>query len=101
MVVVGCSLLLLPQIASAETLSVKGASANFRDKPTEGAKIKFSADKFYPVEVIEKKNGWLKVKDFEGDEAWVAERLMTKQPSVVISADKANVRESPNTSSDV
>ncbi|NUP10128.1 MAG: SH3 domain-containing protein [Polyangiaceae bacterium] len=102
LVVVGFSFLLLPQVASAaEVLSVKGTSANFREKPTEGAKIKFSADRFYPVEVVQKKAGWVKVKDFEGDEAWVAERLLTKQPSVVISADKANIREEANTSSDV
>jgi len=101
MVVVGLPLLLLPQIASAQILSVKGTSANFRDKPSEAAKVKFSADRFYPVEVVEKKAGWVKVKDFEGDEAWVAERLLAKQPSVVISADKANIRERPNTTSDV
>lgn len=99
--VVGLPFLLLPTIASAEMLSVKGTSANFRDKPQESAKIKFSADRFYPVEVIEKKNGWAKVKDFEGDEAWVAERLLAKQATVVISADRANIRERPSTSSDV
>lgn len=101
MVVVGLSLLLLPQVASAEILSVKGASANFRAKPGAAGKIKFSADRFYPVEVLETKNGWSKIKDFEGDEAWVASRLLAKQPSIVISADKANIREAPGTSSDV
>lgn len=101
MVVVGVSFLLLPHVASAEMLSVKGASANFREKPSETAKLKFSADQFYPVEVLETKNGWAKIRDFEGEEAWVAERLLTKQPSVVISAEKANVRSAPNTSSPV
>ena len=101
MVLVGLSMLVIPQIASAEILSVKGASANFRDKPSTGGKIKFSADRYYPVEILETQNGWAKVKDFEGDEAWVAERLLAKQPSIVISADKANVREGPSTSTDV
>lgn len=101
MVVVGLPFLLLPSLASAEILSVKGTSANFREKPTETAKIKFSADKFYPVEIIDKKNGWAHVRDFEGEEAYVAERLLAKQASVVISSDKANIREAPNTASDV
>ncbi|MBK6513117.1 MAG: SH3 domain-containing protein [Polyangiaceae bacterium] len=101
MVVVGVSFLLLPHVASAEILSVKGASANFREKPSETAKLKFSADQFYPVEVLETKNGWAKIRDFEGEEAWVAERLLAKQPSVVISADKANIRSAPNTTSPV
>jgi SH3-like domain-containing protein len=98
---VGLPLILLPEVASAEILSVKGTSANFREKPHEAAKIKFSADKFYPVEVVERKAGWAKVKDFEGDEAWVAERMLQKQPSVVVAVDRANIRESAETASDV
>ncbi|MBL8740138.1 MAG: SH3 domain-containing protein [Myxococcales bacterium] len=98
---VGLPLILLPEVASAEILSVKGTSANFRERPHEAAKIKFSADKFYPVEVLERKAGWAKVKDFEGDEAWVAERMLQKQPSVVIAVDRANIRESAETASDV
>jgi SH3-like domain-containing protein len=97
----GLPLILLPEVASAEILSVKGQSANFRERPHEAAKIKFSADKFYPVEVVERKAGWAKVKDFEGDEAWVAERMLVKQPSVVIAVDRANIRESAETASDV
>jgi SH3-like domain-containing protein len=86
---------------AAEILSVKTASANFRENPHEAAKIKFSADKFFPVEVIEKKKGWVKVKDFEGDTAWVADKLLGKQATIVVSSDKANIRESASTSSDV
>lgn len=98
---VGLPLILLPEVASAEILSVKGTSANFRERPHEAAKIKFSADKFYPVEVVERKAGWAKVKDFEGDEAWVAERMLQKMPSVVVAVDRANIREAAETSSDV
>jgi SH3-like domain-containing protein len=95
-------LLLAPSFAdAAEILSVKTASANFRENPHEAAKIKFSADKFFPVEVVEKKKGWIKVKDFEGDVAWVADKVLGKQATVVVSSDKANIRENATTSSDV
>ncbi len=94
-------IVLLPQVASAETLSVKLNSANFRERPHEAAKVKFTADKFYPVEVVEKKAGWVKVKDFEGDEAWVTEKALAKVSTVVINVDKANIREAANTTSDV
>lgn len=95
-------LFLAPSFAdAAEILSVKTASANFRENPHEAAKIKYSADKFFPVEVVEKKKGWLKVKDFEGDIAWVTEKVLGKQATVVVSSDKANIRESASTSSDV
>ncbi|NUO50567.1 MAG: SH3 domain-containing protein [Polyangiaceae bacterium] len=86
---------------AAEILSVKTSSANFRENPHEAAKIKFSADKFFPVEVVEKKKGWVKVKDFEGDTAWVADKVLGKQATIVISSDKANIRESASTTSDV
>lgn len=86
---------------AAEILSVKTASANFRENPHEAAKIKFSADKFFPVEVVERKKGWVKIKDFEGDTAWVADKVLGKQATIVISSDKANIRESASTSSDV
>jgi SH3-like domain-containing protein len=92
----------LPASASAaEILSVKNESANFRDGPGDKHPILYSADKFYPVEVVEKKDGWAKVKDFEGDVAWVAERLLTKQETVVVEGDKVNVREKPNTTSEI
>ncbi len=97
----GLPLILVPEVASAEILSVKATSANFREKPNEAAKIKFSADKFYPVEVIERKSGWAKVKDFEGDEAWVAERMLAKQSTIVVAVDRANIREKPQTNADV
>ncbi len=97
----GLPLLLTASSASAETLSVKLASANFRARPHEAAELKFSADKFFPVDVVEKKNGWAKVRDFEGDEAWVLERALGNTQSVVVSAEKANIREAANTTSDV
>ena len=97
----GLPILFFAQLASAELLSVKTATANFRELPHEASKIKFTADKFYPVEVVEKKAGWVKVKDFEGDTAWVAQKVLAKQATVVISMDRATVREAANTKSDV
>ncbi len=97
----GLPVVLAAGSASAETLSVKVASANFRARPHEAAELKFSADKFFPVDVIEKKSGWVKVKDFEGDEAWVLEKMLGTTPSVVVATEKANIREAASTTSDV
>lgn len=99
--ILGLPMLLAAGSASAETLSVKVASANFRARPHETAELKFSADKFFPVDVLEKKNGWVKVKDFEGDEAWVLEKMLGATPSVVVSTANANIREGGSTASDV
>ena len=101
-IILALPLLLVPAVANAgEIMSVKTSSANFRENPHEAAKIKFSADKFFPVEAIEKKKGWVKIKDFEGDTAWVAEKVLGKQATVVVTGDKANIREEASTSSDV
>jgi len=99
--VLALPLLLIPGLASAEILSVKSPSASFRDAPHQASKVKFTADQFYPVEVVERKAGWTKVKDFEGDTAWVADKLLGKQGTIVVTADRANVRAKPSTSGEV
>jgi len=93
---------LVPSVATAEMLSVKDASAKFVSNPmAKDKRVVFTADKFYPVEVLERKNGWVKVKDFEGDTAWVASTSLGKQSTVVIDTPSANIREKPATSADV
>jgi SH3-like domain-containing protein len=87
--------------AQAEILSVKATTANFRESPSEKATVKYTADKFYPVEVLEKQAGWMKVKDFEGDVAWVSSKALDSQPSVVIHVERANMRTNPSTSAPV
>lgn len=93
-------LFLLPLFAAgaaqAEILSVKTATANFREAPNEKATVKYTADKFYPVEVLEKQAGWMKVKDFEGDVAWVSAKALESQASVVIQVERANMRTNPS-----
>jgi SH3-like domain-containing protein len=83
-------------VAQAEILSVKTASANFREAPNDKATVKYTADKFYPVEVLEKQAGWMKVKDFEGDVAWVSSKALESQASVVIQVERANMRANPS-----
>jgi SH3-like domain-containing protein len=99
--VLALPLLLIPGLASAEILSVKSSTASFRDAPHQASKVKFTADQFYPVEVVERKAGWTKVKDFEGDTAWVADKLLGKQGTIVVTAERANVRAKPSTSGEV
>lgn len=83
-------------LASAETLCVKVPTANFRAGPGTTHDIVFKADKFFPVQILEKKDGWAKVRDFEKEVAWVAARLLGDRDSVVIKVDKGNLREEPN-----
>jgi SH3-like domain-containing protein len=95
------SLLAASPASAGEILCVKGESANFREGPGQDHPILFAADRFYPVEVLETKDGWSKIKDFEGDVAWVAARLLAKQETVVVEEDRVNVRDDAGTSSEV
>ena len=91
----------VPSVASAEMLAVKTDSASFRAEPSDKAAIVYAADKFYPVEVLDRKSGWAKVKDFEGETAWVAERALGKLDTIVIDSPTANIRQKAATDAQV
>jgi SH3-like domain-containing protein len=81
--------------AWAEMRSVRVKTANFREAPSDIADVLFTADRHYPVKILERKRGWARVKDFEGEVAWVAERLLGTQKSVVIVVEKTTARDKP------
>lgn len=87
--------------ASAETLCVKVHTANFRSGPGTDHDIVFKADRFFPVQVIKRKDGWAMVRDFEKETAWVAARLLADKDAVVIKVKKGNLRDSPGLKGEV
>jgi SH3-like domain-containing protein len=95
------AIMLVPSAAWAQVMSVKVKSATFRADPSKKGSVKFSAAKFYPVKILEKQKNWVKVSDFEGEDAWVQSNQLGKQKTVVIKANKGKVRQKPNTESKV
>ncbi|AUX21920.1 peptide-binding protein [Sorangium cellulosum] len=91
----------LPSVARAEILSVNVPVANFRAGPSTSEPVEFTATRYYPVKVLDREDGWCKIKDFEGDLAWVADRLLAKIKTIVIKVPRGNVREEPTTSAEV
>lgn len=87
--------LLVSSNAWAEMKSVRVKTANFRENPSMTADVLFTADRHYPVDVLERKRGWAKIRDFEGETAWVAERLLHRDPAIVVTVERANVRAAP------
>jgi len=82
--------------ARAEVIrSVAAPSANFRAGPSTTEPVLFSADRHYPVEILEFHRDWARVRDFEGEEAWIAISLLGDVRTVVVTADVVNVREKP------
>jgi len=93
--------LLLSSTAWGEMKSVRAKTVNFREKPSMKADVLFTADRYYPVQILERKRGWAKVRDFEGETAWVAERLLRRDKTVVVTVQRANVRSAPRKSAQV
>lgn len=91
--IAGC---LLSATASAEMLTVVVDTANFRDGPSTEHDVLYTADRYYTVEVLERKDDWIKTRDFEGDVAWVAARLLEKKNAVVALVPCAIVRQTPD-----
>lgn len=83
--------------SAAERLAVTADIANVRS----GAGTKYGqlwqVEKYYPVMVFEKKGGWCRIKDFEGDEGWIEGSLLGKVNTVIVKVPKCNVRSGPGT----
>jgi len=51
----------------------------------------------YPLRVTDRRDNWVKVKDFEGDAGWVYRPLTAKRPHLVVKVDVAKLRSAPST----
>ena len=87
--------------AAAERLAISASVANIRSGPgTEGYDVLWKAEKYYPIEVLEKRGVWYRFKDFEGDKGWVHKSLVGNIPSVITKKDQCNFRSGPGTAAE-
>jgi len=63
-------------IKKGEAAIVTYKKANIRKGPGTNTRIIFFVEKGYLFKVIDKKNGWLKIKAPDGDEGWVLGKLV-------------------------
>lgn len=85
---------------ASERLSVKSSVANLRNGAGTQYKVLWQVEKYHPFIVINKKDDWYEVKDFEGDTAWVHNSLLGTTDTVISMKSKCNVRSTPDESSD-
>ncbi len=85
--------------AAAERLTVKASIANMRSGPGTSYDVLWQVEKYHPFLVVEKKDDWLKIKDFEGDMAWIHASLLNDAEGVITSKTNCNVRAEPSTDS--
>ncbi len=89
-------MLIVPDNAFCEErLSVKVKLANVRSSPKIDGEVLWKTEMYYPIIVVEKKDGWVKFKDFENDIGWIHGTLVDKTSSVITVKDKCNVRKGP------
>jgi SH3-like domain-containing protein len=89
--------LTLPAAHAAEYASIGGSKVNLREGPGTDHPRRWVVSRGYPLMVLQRKNGWAKVKDYEGDVAWVADRLLSDRRTVLVTKEIVNVRTGPTT----
>lgn len=87
---------LAPAIAQArDFVSVKGSTLNVREKPTTRSATLWELGKGYPLQVVQRKGQWLRVRDNQSTLGWVHAPLTGKTPHMVVTARTANLRAGP------
>jgi len=94
-------LLLFVAPVLAERLSVSVREANIRSGPGFEHGIIWKADRYYPLNIIKKAGEWRQFRDFEGDEGWIHQSIISVAPSVITIRENCNIRSAPSTDADV
>jgi SH3-like domain-containing protein len=88
-------------VSAQEMVSVAGKEANLRAGPGTGYEVNWILSRGYPLKIIERKQAWLKVQDFEGDIGWIYRALTGSTAFHIVKVPVANLRAEPNTQSRV
>jgi SH3-like domain-containing protein len=96
------ALLLATALASAGALAAEYRSLGERaailyDAPSTRADRLFVATRLYPFEVLVKLDHWTKVRDANGEVAWVENKALGEQRTVLVTVALADIRAAPST----
>jgi SH3-like domain-containing protein len=80
---------LLPPFAA---ILLACAPAAMFDAPSQKANALFAVAAGTPVEAVVVLDAWVKVRDARGDLAWIEKRLLSQKRTVMVRADRAQVR---------
>ncbi len=95
--IMAATLLSGAQAHAAERVSISRDQVNLRSGPGTNHPAEWVLSKGYPLQVVQRRGSWLKVRDFEGDQGWVYRSLTNKTPHHVVKAERANLRKGPGT----
>jgi SH3-like domain-containing protein len=78
-------------------VSLRADEVNLRTGPGERYPIDWVLTrKGLPVEIVEEFEAWRKVRDFQGTEGWVHQRMVTGTRNVVVTGDVRTLRADPD-----
>ena len=84
---------------AAEYRTLGDRPAVLYDAPSNRADRLFVASRYHPFEVLVKLDHWTKVRDANGEVAWVENKALGDQPMVLVTVPLADVRAGPNAQS--
>ena len=76
---------------------MKNDAVNIRSGPSTKNNVIWQVFESFPLQVKKREGKWAKVIDFEGDEGWIYETLISNEKSVIVNVETANMRSGPNT----
>ena len=82
--------------AAVEFRSLGAAPAVLYDAPSAKADRLFVASRYYPFEILVKLDQWTKVRDVNGEVAWVENKALGDRQTVMVTVPLADVRAAPN-----
>jgi len=85
-----------PAAAAAEFRALGDRPAILYDAPSTRADRLFVASRQYPFEVLVKLDQWTKVRDANGEVAWVENSALGPRPTVLVTVPLADVRAAPS-----
>jgi SH3-like domain-containing protein len=90
-------------------IAITGSAAEYRalgdrpavlyDAPSMKADRLFVASRYYPFEVLVKLDQWTKVRDANGEVAWIENKALGDRQTILVSVPLADVRAAPSAQS--
>jgi SH3-like domain-containing protein len=85
--------------SAAEYRAIGERPAVLYDAPSLKADRLFVASRAYPFEILVKLDQWTKVRDANGEVAWVENKTFGSQATVLVTVPLADIRAEPNAQS--
>ncbi len=85
---------------ASEFVSVVKDGVNLRSGPDTTYDVLFQLPAGYPLKILERREKWLKVSDYENDKGWIYAGLVSATSHVIVKVKEGNIRSGPGTNND-